>query len=98
MTVVENKFGSYLPTSPFQNKTLFFSLFVAVYYLVYGDASTATKAKPTALTLSQINHIIKCGDKIGSSTAPRQVIDAASLRTTHISSRTAIFKYLAGVK
>lgn len=98
MGVIEAKLADYISTSPFSNKTLFFSLFAAVYHFTFGAAPADTKAKPRALSPAEVAHLKKCGDKISSSTAPQIVLDAVSLRTTHVSSRKAVFKYLTTIK
>ncbi|MEM4986655.1 DUF262 domain-containing protein [Collimonas sp. H4R21] len=95
MATVE-KMGQSIAVGPFKKRTVFYALFCAIYQLMFGaSASLATKAKHNQLTSAQITKILKHGDAIEAKTAPEIVLDATSLRVTHVSARTALVKFLA---
>ncbi len=99
MSVLDEKLGQSLNVSPFQKKTLFYSLFAAVYHLTYEIGSSLNlKLKPSQVTNDHISRIRRCGEKIEEGTAPQNIIDATSLRTTHPSSRKALVGFLTGSK
>lgn len=98
MSVIESKLGDSLNDTPFQKKTLFYSLFAAIYQLSYGKELDLKKKKPTSITNAQFSHMLQCAHKIESKTAPKAVIDATSLRTTHPASRRTLVGYLVSTK
>jgi hypothetical protein len=99
MSVIEDRLGDSIQMTPFHKKTLFYSLFSSIYHLSYGIQSKLTsKVKPKAVTAAQVGHMMKCAQKIEQKTAPEAVVDAASLRTTHLSSRRSLIEYLTNTK
>ncbi|MFC3108533.1 DUF262 domain-containing protein [Undibacterium arcticum] len=99
MSTIETRFGDSIRLTPFHKKTLFYSLFSSIYHLAYGIGSPLTsKSKPKPVTAIQSNHMLKCADKIEKKSAPEAVIDATSLRTTHLTSRKALIEYLTNSK
>jgi hypothetical protein len=99
MSIIEARFGNNIKSSPFQKKTLFYSLFASIYHLTYGISSPIkAKAKPAQVTAAQSAFMLKCVQKIDSKTAPEAVVDAASRRTTHPASRKALIEYLIDSK
>lgn len=99
MTAIETKFGDSINLTPFHKKTLFYSLFSAIYHLAYGIGSPLTaKTKPKPITATQVNRMLKCAESIEDNSAPEGVINATSLRTTHLSSRKVLIGYLTNAK
>lgn len=94
MTALE-KMGRNIVVSPFSKRTLFYGLFCAVYQLMFGKTSSlVSKAKHTQITSAQIAKLLKRGDEIEAKTAPESVLNATSLRVTHVSARTALVEFL----
>lgn len=99
MSTIESRLGDSIRLTSFHKKTLFYSLFASIYHLSYGIGSKLTvKAKPESVTAAQSNYMLACAEKIENKTAPEAVIDAASLRTTHLSSRKSLIEYLTKTK
>jgi len=99
MSTIEIKFGDKLRLTPFHKKTFFYSLFASIYHLSYGIGSPlTTKIKPESVTTAQSNLMLKCAEKIENKTAPDEVVQATSLRTTHLSSRKSLIEYLTDSK
>lgn len=95
MDVIADKFGNDLPYTPFKRKTLFYSLYASVYGHMYPFRSLSDrKAKPSALSTDALAKIKRAGDLIESKKAPDAVMDAVARRTTHLSSRGVVIKYL----
>lgn len=91
-----DKMGRNIAVGPFKKRTLFYGLFCSIYQLMFGVSATlAAKAKHSQLTAAQIATILKRGDAIEKKTAPASVLDATSLRVTHVSARTTLIKYLS---
>lgn len=97
MDQIEEHIGEDLAATPFSNKTLFYSLFAAVYQLMYRQTQITGKARPVTLPASVFRRMIRRGNAIQEETAPDSVLEAAARRTTHLSSRKAIVSYLTKV-
>lgn len=83
-----------VPGTIFRNKTLFYSLFSAIYTLHYDSAPIDKRTSPTKIPSSKFKKIIELGGLIEKSKAPESVLEASARRTTHVSSRKAIVAYL----
>jgi Protein of unknown function DUF262 len=94
MDVIDDKFGNSLPTLPFRQKTLFYSLFAFIYETSFGLSSSLKSAKPSSLSSDTISWVKTAGQRILKREAPDQVLDATAHRTTDVSSRERILKYL----
>lgn len=95
MEFIAEKFGDHIPYSPFKKKTLFYSLFSAIYQLLYTNhALSEKKFKPDGLSQKAITKIKRAGDSIQAKTAPVEVMEAVARRTTHVSSRNTVIAYL----
>ena len=99
MESIDDKFGNALRATPFKKKTLFYSLFASLYHLAYEIGSDVNiRKKPSSITNDQISYIRTCADRIENKAAPEPVMDATSLRTTHLSSRKTLIEYLTNKK
>jgi uncharacterized protein with ParB-like and HNH nuclease domain len=99
LKIIDDKLGSTLNVLPFKKKTLFYSLFAAIYQLAYGlENPIANKARPKAVTNIQTARIRKCGEDIQSNDAPENVKEAMARRTTHQSSRKIVIEYVTNSK
>jgi uncharacterized protein with ParB-like and HNH nuclease domain len=97
--VIDSKFGKSLSVLPYKRKTLFYSLFGALYHFAYGlGAPVESKVKPALISSAHIARIRKCAEDIESRTAPDKVLDAIARRTTHLSSRKTVIEYLINQK
>lgn len=94
MDEIDENLGEHLADVPFSRKTLFYSLFAAVYHLLFKGTPLSARSKLGPLVVQTVKAITRKGAAIQKETAPNKVLDAAARRTTHISSRRAIFKYL----
>jgi Protein of unknown function DUF262 len=94
MDQIDDNFGSDIVLLPFRQKTLFYSLFTAVYEVMFGVGSALKQIKPNAISSSLVTWIKKAGDKIVDRSAPEDVLDATGRRTTDLASRRIILKYL----
>jgi hypothetical protein len=94
---IDDTFRQDLRRSPFRRKTLFYSLFAAFYDQLYGIATGVLQsARPRKMPANRVDHLREAGQAIRDAEAPDDVLDATARRTTHVSSRTALFEYLRG--
>jgi Protein of unknown function DUF262 len=91
---IDDKFRKDLRRSPFRRKTLFYSLFAAFYDTHFGMGSSLKSARPRSMSPKRLDWIREAGQAIRDRAAPEAVLDATSLRTTHVSSRTVLFEFL----
>jgi hypothetical protein len=91
---IEDKLHKDLRRSPFRRKTLFYSLFAAFYDVHFGVGSSMEPHRARSMSQKQLSKIKIAGERIREKTAPDAVLDATSLRTTHVSSRTTLFEFL----
>jgi hypothetical protein len=94
MDQIEEHFGVALPDTPFARKTLFYSLFGAIYRMAYSSIAITKKSTGTALKSATSKRIFGRGLSIQTGSAPKAVLDAAERRTTHLNSRKTIIAYL----
>ena len=94
MDQIDEYFGESLSSIPFSRKTLFYSLFGAIYFLIYGNASIGKRGAARTLSSKQVKAILQRGKAIQNETAPGSVLEAVARRTTHLVSRRAVVQYL----
>ncbi len=94
MELIEDKFGEDLRFTPFKRKTLFYSLFAVLYDLLYSSKPLSGKARANTIAPEAIAMIKRAGDLMQKKTAPDLVMEAVARRTTHLSSRTTVVRYL----
>jgi len=80
--------------TPFARKTLFYSLFGAIYDMQYGIDSPVVSATATSPSKNQVEWLKSAADRIENEEAPAAVIEATERRTTDAGSRQAIIRYL----
>ena len=90
---IEDSFPS--DTMPlFAKRTLFYSLFGAVYHCLYGLKSDLGHVKKAMMLKADIERIISQGRKLAENKTPRQVFDATQRRTSHAASRRLVIEFL----
>jgi len=94
MDTIDEKFGGEFFHSPFSKKTIVYSIFAVFYDLIYGLDSNLHKAKPTSISPEQVASIKLAGERIQKDTAPSDVLEAASRRTTNPKERKILTKYI----
>jgi Protein of unknown function DUF262 len=94
MDTIGDNFGSTLPALPFRQKTLFYSLFAFTYDALFGLKSELKQRKAGQMKATSIAWVKKAGELIFSRKAPESVLDATAHRTTDVSSRETILKFL----
>lgn len=95
MDAIEDSFASHIKNSAFRRKTLFYSLFAAVYDSLFGIQASLKPKKAKSLTNAEVTWVKKAGAKILDGSAPQPVLDAAAKQTTNVSSRKTIVSYLS---
>lgn len=96
MDTIDDSLGDNLRYMPFRRKTLFFSLFAAVYGWRFGIDSELKATRPSAMDNSLVARIKECGDRIHSKSAPGEVLESVARRTTHPQSRSTVIEYILG--
>ncbi|MFA5877735.1 MAG: DUF262 domain-containing protein [Candidatus Paceibacterota bacterium] len=94
MTSLEDSLGDQISLTAFKKKTLFYSLFVASYILMFGHNMPTAHVKANPLRSNFRDVIMQIASELDSKTAPIDVIDATSKRVTHASSRKTITNYI----
>lgn len=80
--------------TPFARKALFYSLFAAVYELMFGIGSEVSRAPGRAITKDQVSWLRTAAERIEDGQAPHEVIEATERRTTDAGSRVRLVSYL----
>jgi len=94
MDTIQDNFGDKMSSLAFRKKTLFYSLFAFLYDVHYGLKSPLKRKHITPLSSSVVSWIKSAGVSIDKEEVPEEVLEAASRRTTHQSTRTRIFNFL----
>ena len=92
LDTIDDRFGSELSSQPFRRRTLFYSLFAFIYDFQFGLGSTNAKAMPNRI----VTRIRNAGERIREKTAPEEVLQSVTRRTTNLQERNNVFKYLKG--
>ena len=96
LDTIDEKFGSDISSQPFRRRTLFYSLFAFVYDFQFGLGSPLKRTNPKALTDIIVARIREAGNRIREKTAPEDVLQSVTRRTTNLQERKNVFKYLKG--
>jgi len=91
---IEDKIGSDMRFLEYHKKALFYSLFSYLYHIQFGIDSQLRASRPKTISDRDISRIIDIDKKIKEKKAPKQVLDAAARRTTHLQSRKILINYL----
>jgi hypothetical protein len=94
MDTIADRFESDITSLPFRQKTLFYSLFAFTYHRMFGLKSPLKHTKPASLSHDEALRVKATGRHILQRTAPEEVLDATKRRTTDLSSREVILRYL----
>ena len=94
MDVLDEKFGDDFFHSPFSKKTIIYSIFAVFYDLLFGLESNLKKSKPSSISPEQVASIKLAGERIQKGTAPNEILEAASRRTTNPKERKTLTKYI----
>jgi len=78
----------------FANRTLFYSLFGAMYDCLYGLGSDLGLARKVPIAKADVQKIIAQGKKLKDGKAPKAVFDATQRRTSHAASRRLVIEFL----
>lgn len=91
---IDENVGEELKGSVFQKKTLFFTLFAALYDQVYGIGSELKNTAPKTIPRSTWATLRRINEDIESEKAPEKVLEAATRRTTHKINRKILIDYI----
>lgn len=95
LDMIDENVGDEIKGSVFQKKTLFFTLFAALYDKAYGANSALTVKSPKPVPKESWITLRRINDDIDADRAPERVLEAATRRTTHRISRKIIVDYIA---
>lgn len=94
MDTINDTLGDGLKYLPFSKKTLFYTLFAFIYHCQFGLKSQIEKVTAKPIPNDIVAKIKLLGKRLQDKTAPEQILDAATRRTTNIDSRRTLFNYL----
>lgn len=93
MDTIDNRIGSNIRYLVFKKETLFYHLFLIIYDLHYGVNSPIQPVRPRHISSERVAEIKLAGERIGTKTAPDNVLQGLTRRTTNLNSRTVVFAY-----
>ena len=73
-------------------RTLFYSLFTYVYDYQFGLGSPLEKVNPKAIPDEIVARIEEAGEKLRKKTAPEEVLQSVTRRTTNLQERNNVFQ------
>lgn len=94
MDSIADAIGAKIKDMEFKKKTLFYSLFAIFYDLQFGLDSSLKNRTPKKIHTSTVEKLIKAAENIQKQKAPEDVLGACTRRTTNVSSRRTLLKYL----
>jgi hypothetical protein len=94
MDIIADRFGSNIRYSEFKKETMFYHLFLIIYDLLFGVDSALEAVRPRHISPENIAAIKLKGERIRDKTAPDEVLQAVTRRTTNLNSRSVVFAYL----
>ncbi len=97
MDSIDDAFGSDMSLLPFKNKTIFYGLFITFYKIIFNDIPLIEYKIPKAITQKQINLFKSIAEKIEKKEVSVKLLEAITRRTTDLSSREILVKYLIDV-
>ena len=98
MDTIDDHFGAEMHKLPFHKRTLFYSLFALMYDQMFGLGSRLKTVRPSPPSAQSVQWVREAAARIQQGRAPQRVLDANARRTTHLSSRRVILRYLRRVK
>lgn len=93
MDFIENRLDETVPVL-FRKRTMFYALFCAIYDRMYGLDSELGLAGPKRPTTAAVTAIESAARRIVDGTAPKEVMDATTRRTSHVRERNTLVKFL----
>ena len=96
MNTIDDRLSSQILGEVFSLKALFYGLFAFLYDLQFGlgSALEPTSAKP--VSNKAIAGIKSVAQNIHDKTAPQEVLDSITRRSTNLQERSTVFKYFKG--
>lgn len=94
MDTIDDKFGAEINSQPFRRRTLFYSLFAIVYDFQFGLGAPLKKTNAKAMPNGVVKQIKDAGERIREKTAPEDVLQSVTRRTTNLQERNNVLKFL----
>jgi len=94
MDTIDDRLGPALVSKFFRRRTLFFGLFASIYDLQFGLNSKLQPRKPTPLSAESVATILSAGEGLRDKSAPPEVLQSITRRTTNEIERTMVYKYI----
>lgn len=94
MDVINENFATNAKQIMFFKRTLFYTFFSFVYYLMYDFKEPNLKTKPKALSVENVTKLKLVNERLTKRTSPQAVLEATDRRTTNPKERKALFNYL----
>jgi hypothetical protein len=95
LDIIDDNVGNEIKGSVFQKKTLFFTLFAALYNSSYGLESELDSSDPKILPKKIWTILRRVNDDLENESAPKGVLEAAARRTTHRINRKILIEYIS---
>jgi hypothetical protein len=95
LDVIDENAGDNVKGSAFQKKTLFFTLFAALYDESYGLDSELDSSEPKTLPKKTWTALRRVNSDLENERAPKRILEAAARRTTHRINRTILVEYIS---
>jgi hypothetical protein len=96
MSAIDKELGDHMRETAFSRKTLIYPLLSAVYADQFGLQSRLTRIKVDPVSKAKWRWFRAAGMMMERRTAPPELVEEISRRTTHPSTRQAVFEYLTG--
>lgn len=96
LDLIDQNLGAQLKTTVFHNRMLFYVLFAVVYNAAYGLGSSFVRKSPNRVSSEVFHAILQRGKELEKATAPKNILDAATRRTTDLHERKLLFDYIKG--
>ena len=97
MDTVDDKLGSEIMNQPFRRRTLFYSLFAYLYDFQFGIDSPLDPVRARRIPDEVIAGVVNAGEKIRRKTAPENVLQSVTRRTTNQGERITVLSYIKAV-
>ena len=94
MDTIDDRLGSMVVSTFFRRRTLFFGLFVSIYDLQFGLNSPLEPRKPRPLSAESVRRITSAGERLRNKSAPLEVLQSVTRRTTNEIERTIVHQYI----
>jgi hypothetical protein len=95
MDILDERLGRDIRHLLFKRRSVIYSLFACFYDNLFGlKSSLENQLSPHTISQEQIAWIKQAGERIETGTAPKEVLDATTRRTTNPKERGILFDYL----